>query len=404
MAPGSAELYATVSLYPVADLYIASDRSFLPHGLPPTKIPEDVVFAAVTVQTERFLKVLPLDPCEDFLDLCSGTGIAALVAAKRCAKRAYACDLGARCVHFSEFNRRLNGLENVWTGRGNLYEPVRGHTFDRIVAHPPYVPSKERGCLFRDGGEDGEQVFAGIVREAPEYLRPGGRLHCLTVATDRRSGDLEQRIRQWLGPAEAEFDVFVVALRYPNSPGQVVEGMGKDRDRPEGDDRSEFWEQLGVTERVYGTVTLVRHAAQRASITARTAKEPQVPEAVIEAFRECHCALAAPDLADTLGPLVPALNSSLRLQVTHIPGPEGLSAQSCVLSVSVPFVCEAQVEPWIGALLGLCDGQRTVAAIHRQLQTNGVIDEQTGMDQLIEVWKVLIGYGYLSVEIPGLKL
>ncbi len=80
------QLYATAALYPVAGLYVASDRTLPVHGEDPGTLPSDVVYAAITGNTGRFLSALPESPCEDFLDLCSGTGIAALVAGARFAR------------------------------------------------------------------------------------------------------------------------------------------------------------------------------------------------------------------------------------------------------------------------------------------------------------------------------
>jgi methylase of polypeptide subunit release factors len=69
-----------------------------------------------------------------------GTGIAALVAAQKDAAHAWAFDITARATHFAEFNRRLNAIPNVTAAEGDLYAPAGGQTFDRIVAHPPYLP------------------------------------------------------------------------------------------------------------------------------------------------------------------------------------------------------------------------------------------------------------------------
>src|SRR5262249_50295711 len=110
--------HGTVFLYPVESFYVASDRT-VPVDLQIWKpLPADVVYAAITENTRRFLATLPPIPSERVLDLCSGTGIAALVAASRYAREAWACDITARCTSFAEFNRRLNGLENVITARG----------------------------------------------------------------------------------------------------------------------------------------------------------------------------------------------------------------------------------------------------------------------------------------------
>ncbi len=71
--------------------------------------------------------------------------------------------------------------------RGDLFAPVAGERFDRIVSNPPYVPRDEieglepevsryepRGAL--DGGPDGLDVIRRIAAEAPRFLAPEGRL------------------------------------------------------------------------------------------------------------------------------------------------------------------------------------------------------------------------------------
>ena len=46
--------------------------------------------------SSTFLDVMPNEPCDSFLELCSGTGIAALVAARDFAKHAWATDIADR--------------------------------------------------------------------------------------------------------------------------------------------------------------------------------------------------------------------------------------------------------------------------------------------------------------------
>ena len=133
---------ATVAMYATHGLYIVSDRWCGVDGQP-FQPPMDVVYPAILGTTRGFLTMIPASPCERFLELCCGTGIAAFLAARNGAKHAYAFDIAARSVHFAEFNRRLNELENVTIGEGDLYLPAAGRTFDRIVAHPPYVPVLE---------------------------------------------------------------------------------------------------------------------------------------------------------------------------------------------------------------------------------------------------------------------
>jgi release factor glutamine methyltransferase len=113
------------------------------------------------------------------LDLCTGTGILALTAA-RLGARATAVDLSRRAVACARLNARLNGLA-LEVLRGDLFEPLRGRRFDLIVSNPPYIPAPPgdapRGAARAwDAGPDGREFLDRICDHAAEHLRPGGRV------------------------------------------------------------------------------------------------------------------------------------------------------------------------------------------------------------------------------------
>src|ERR1051326_3143708 len=138
--PADAEqVCSTVLLHPLRDLLIVSDRARPVPGdsSPP---PADFVYPAIVATTERYLSMVRFEPCDAFLDLCSGTGIAGLVAARSGARHVWASDITARSTQFAAFNRRLNVISNFTPVCGDLYEPVGDLTFDCIAAHVPYVP------------------------------------------------------------------------------------------------------------------------------------------------------------------------------------------------------------------------------------------------------------------------
>jgi len=136
--------YSPVALYPVDDLFIASDRWKTLDGSP---IAKDYVFPAIHPLTHDFLALLPHGPCERLLDLCSGTAIAALRASRCYARQSWAVDITERATRLGEFNRRLNDVRNATVLQGDLYKPLTGMRFDRIVAHPPYVPTVRGGAI-----------------------------------------------------------------------------------------------------------------------------------------------------------------------------------------------------------------------------------------------------------------
>ena len=115
----------------------------------------------------------------EVLDLCSGSGILGLTAA-RLGARATAVDLSRRAVLNARLNARLNGLD-LTVLRGDLFAPVEGRRFDLIVSNPPYIPAPHgdapRGAARAwDAGPDGRAFLDRICDRAGTHLRPRGRI------------------------------------------------------------------------------------------------------------------------------------------------------------------------------------------------------------------------------------
>src|SRR5271154_5616861 len=174
---------ASVALYPIRDLFIASDRWNNPDHSP-RQMFADIVYPCLTKSAKQFIDYTSYEPCEDFLELCAGTAPAALLAS-RSAKNIWATDIAERSIDFAKFNAALNGIQNVSFALGDLYQPVEGRTFDRIAAHPPYVPVLKPAEIFYGGGEVGEEITKRIVEGLPAKLKPGGRFYCRTMGTER---------------------------------------------------------------------------------------------------------------------------------------------------------------------------------------------------------------------------
>ncbi|MEU5754001.1 HemK2/MTQ2 family protein methyltransferase [Streptomyces sp. NPDC047829] len=121
-----------------------------------------------------------LPPAASVLDVGTGSGALALTAARRGA-RVTAVDVSWRAVCAARVNAARAGLR-IRVRHGNLFTPVRGETFDLVLANPPYVPAPGGGRRPRgaarawDAGHDGRLVLDRICREAPDLLRPGGVL------------------------------------------------------------------------------------------------------------------------------------------------------------------------------------------------------------------------------------
>jgi carbamoyltransferase len=132
----------------------------------------------------------------DVLDLCTGSGVQALLAA-RSARRVVGVDIGARAVAVARCNSKLNGAENVAFRSGNLFAPVRGQRFDLIVANPPFVAGPWRGPAYHSGGPFGDRVLKRIVAGLPNHLKSGGRALLVSHLALRRGERVADRLRPW---------------------------------------------------------------------------------------------------------------------------------------------------------------------------------------------------------------
>jgi release factor glutamine methyltransferase len=115
----------------------------------------------------------------EVLDVCTGSGVAALLAAPR-ASSTTAVDASVSAVLAAKANAALNG-RRVRVLHGDLFRPVADRRFDVILCNPPYLPVPESapaplGAPAWDGGHDGRRVLDRICEEAAEVLRPGGAL------------------------------------------------------------------------------------------------------------------------------------------------------------------------------------------------------------------------------------
>jgi release factor glutamine methyltransferase len=125
------------------------------------------------------LREQTVGPRSSVLDICTGSGALALVAAKRGARHVTAVDVSRRAVLTVRLNARVNGVR-VRALRGSLFAPVADERFDVIVSNPPYVPAEREDLpatgLERawDAGRDGRVLLDRICAQAPEHLRPGG--------------------------------------------------------------------------------------------------------------------------------------------------------------------------------------------------------------------------------------
>ncbi|CAK0769874.1 S-adenosyl-l-methionine-dependent methyltransferase [Gammaproteobacteria bacterium] len=201
---------ARASLFPVGNRLIFSEHAWpmLPHpGLP--KVPHNQVMS-VGADSHWLARTTVRRSVDSALDLCTGSGIHALLAATH-AQRVLAIDINPRAALCTYFNTRASGITNVEIAIGDLFEPVGEERFHLITANPPFVPSPINSVGFRDGGRSGEDIQRRIVAGLPHHLAPGGIAQIVTELGERDGESLADRLRGWLGGAP--MDIHILRLR-----------------------------------------------------------------------------------------------------------------------------------------------------------------------------------------------
>ncbi len=183
---------ATVRLVPHGDYFLCSDVE------PPAgaATPFDYV-PGVQAPSVTLAKLAVRLPVERTLDLGTGCGLQALLAAKH-ARLVVATDLNERALAFAEFNARLNEVGNIEFRHGSTFEPVEGERFDLVVANPPYVISPDHDYSYRDSGLPGDELCRRIVKDVPAHLEEGGFAHLLVSWVHDTDGEWDAPLREWI--------------------------------------------------------------------------------------------------------------------------------------------------------------------------------------------------------------
>jgi ribosomal protein L3 glutamine methyltransferase len=127
---------------------------------------------------------------ESVLDLCTGSGCLAILAARTFPNAQIdALDVSRNALEVAARNVADYGLQHrVTLHRGDLFGPLGARRYDLIITNPPYVDALgmaelPRECraepkLAFDGGTDGLDIIRRILNEAERHLTPEGGLLC----------------------------------------------------------------------------------------------------------------------------------------------------------------------------------------------------------------------------------
>jgi hypothetical protein len=382
-------------------LTLVADRS---HGIDwrPIKVPEDVVFPPQSFLTRQFLSVLP-EPTEGaLLDLCTGSGVAALLSG-HALSRVVAVDVAARSVHFSAFNAWLNKAPQVEAQVGDLYAPVAEERFRWILAHPPYVPTLRPVALFRDGGELGDFVVRGILAGLPDRLDVDGTCYIVCMGADTAEGRFEENARRWMGEAGDAFDI-VFAMSQPrtleNLAATLVEGI-RDPAPDEEARQLALFREHGVSRFVHGALVLRRLPAGTRGETQRVKIHASTRASSFDWVFRWMAAGREPRFIERLMASTPKLVDGTTLEVSNIVEQGEFVPRGFRLGNSgVPFPAIIQADPWVVRLVMSLDGRRSLADALAGVRDAGHLPAGFSQVDADQVLRYLAERGIIEITLP----
>ena len=161
---------------------------------------------------------------ERVLDLCTGSGCLAILAAQHFPNAEIdAVDISRGALEVAARNVAAYELEDrVTLHRGDLFAPLGDARYDLIISNPPYVDAEGMAALppecraepklAFDGGADGLDVVRRILKDAPDHLTPDGGLLCeIGRGRERIDEAFPELPLLWLESEDSEGEVFWIA-------------------------------------------------------------------------------------------------------------------------------------------------------------------------------------------------
>jgi methylase of polypeptide subunit release factors len=295
------------------------------------------------------------------LDVGTGNGVQALLAARH-SGHVVATDVNPRALAFTEINAALNGLANVETRLGSLFEPVAGERFGLITCNAPYVVSPESKWQYRDGGLPADELSQRVVEQASRALADDGLAALLVswVAESEEAPDV--RLEQWLEGCGC--DAWVLDLMGAD-PLEHAAGWNEHLSHDAAqygaalDEWLAYFAQLGIGWITEGAVLLHRRDGDRHVVRIDSAD----PDEVERASGQIQRAFASHERLAQLGDRDALLDETVQLapkvRVDHVLEP-GTDEPEVRLVLEEGTHVEYDLDPDVAEVVKVLNGQRTL--------------------------------------------
>jgi len=249
---------------------------------------DDVLMVNTT--TLILLNLAIRTPCRSLLDLGTGCGVVAMVAAQF-GEHVTGTDLTPRAGNFARFNAWLNEVPNVEIVTGDLFQPVAERRFERILTNPPYYVTPSSRRIFAENPMELDGFCRNLVKQAPAHLEEGGFLQMLCEWPEIEGQPWEERLAEWFQGTGCDAIVWEGATYDPIPYVQArlpiaTASTGKEADCQRFDEWVEYYRSRKVKALHAGFLTMRRRPGQNWVHFERVVADVTKPsgQAILERF------------------------------------------------------------------------------------------------------------------------
>ena len=138
---------------------------------------------------------LIIDKSDSVLEIGTGTGLVSICASYKCSQ-VTSTDINPYALKCAETNVKLNNRTNINIIHSDLFENI-GNKYDLILFNTPYLPVTEEEHVNDnyskswDGGENGREIIDKFLKEAPHYLKKGGKIQIIQSSLSNNEKTLD---------------------------------------------------------------------------------------------------------------------------------------------------------------------------------------------------------------------
>jgi hypothetical protein len=279
---------------------------------------------------------------------------------------------------------------------------VSGQTFDRMVAHPPYVPAVNNTAIWRDAGTTGELLVRRILAEVPHFLRPRGLFCMVSLVLDTREGRFEERARRWLLESSDEFDIIFASTDESMTPKELLRRLDERQGGIEPEDRQRLeriFAETGIISMPQGALFMRRHGPtdRHQPFTLRTRLSDVTVGADFERTLAERPRFLDRSFVKALVTSRPILAPSLEVRVTHVVNEGTLVPAQFIFDTDKPFKFSVQVDGWMVPLIARFDGALTPLEVYNEARANEELPPDFKLDDFNGLVARMIERGFLTL-------